>query len=83
MATEDSLLDAFGAGEDMPGGNAEDDGVEDMKPKERALQDFFDAGESGDMAAAAEAFQRAYDICKAKSAAAQPDSKEEAAEEEY
>ena len=46
-----------------------------MKPKgvksdaeETAVQDMFKAGQSGDWAAAAAAFKRAYDICSGESA---------------
>ncbi len=48
-------------------------------PKSAALSDFFAAGKSGDMAAAAEAFQRMVDLCSAKKAA--PEASEDL--EEY
>jgi hypothetical protein len=66
MAAKDDgemgILDALGAGDAEP----DADDMEEMHPKQRAIQDFFDAGNSGDMTGAAEAFQRAYDICAAR-----------------
>ena len=38
-------------------------GAAEPSGKEAAIRDFFAAGKSGDYAAAAEAFQRAYDEC--------------------
>lgn len=40
----------------------------DLDAKESALKDMFEAMQSDDWGAAAEAFQAAYDICKSKSA---------------
>ena len=50
-----------------PMGSSDDDGDEpdDMGggAEERAVQDFFEAGQSGDWKAAKAAFRRAYDAC--------------------
>ncbi len=46
-----------------PEGGSEGEGDGGVGGKEAALRDFFSAGKSGNWAAAAEAFQRAYDEC--------------------
>lgn len=78
MAAEDSLLEAFGAGEDMPDDEAD---VTDMTPEESAVDDMITLHAAGDTKGAAEAFKRAYRLCAAsKGKASEP---EEPAEEEY
>jgi len=57
------LLAIIGAGGKKPEDEA--DG-EPKSPKARAVKDFFDACNDGDWDEAAQAFGRAYDICKMK-----------------
>lgn len=76
MGEEPSLLEAFGADEEMP-----DEEVSEGGAEERAITDFFESGDSGDYAAATEAFKRAYRLCaKSKPAAEEKPASDEASE---
>jgi hypothetical protein len=50
--------------------------------KERAIEDFWAAQKKGDSKAGAEAFQRAYDICRQKAAKPEAEETEPEAEED-
>lgn len=61
-----------------------EDSGEDESPKARAMRDMKKALDAGDFNAAGHAFQRAYDICRMKSAGpAEDEPDEDDTDEEY